>query len=92
MCVQAESIFAKRQQIWEFITFFDNQLLSNLPMFLTPTRFDHDLALRLCHDADLSDTDRAVCFLVALSVVNNEPVAPHTADAFATILRTTAAS
>jgi hypothetical protein len=61
-------------------------------MLHTPTRLDHDLAIRLCHDADLSDTERAVCFLVALSVVNNEPVDPLTADAFTAILRTTAAS
>ncbi len=63
-----------------------------MPMLLTPTRLDHDLALRLCHDADLSDTDRTVCFLVALSVVNNEPVVARTANAFTAILRATAAS
>lgn len=55
-------------------------------------RLDHDLALRLAHSDALSEAQRATCYLVALSAVYGEPVEPRTADAFAAILRTTAAS
>jgi hypothetical protein len=57
-----------------------------------PTSLDHDLALRLCHEADLSDTDRAVCFLIALSVTYGEPVEAHTLTAFNAMLQAMAAS
>jgi hypothetical protein len=57
-----------------------------------PSRLDHDLALRLCNTASLTDTERATCFLVALAAVFQEPVQPKTLSAFAAILRTTATS
>jgi hypothetical protein len=89
---QVESISRNWLQSFAFLNSIDHQLLSLRTMPHTPSRLDHDLALQLCERPDLTECERATCFLVALSVVYNEPVEPHTLTAFSAILRTTAAS
>ncbi len=61
-------------------------------MSYVPTPLDHDLALRLCETDALSDAERVICTLIALSALAGEPVESRTHEAFRTILRATAAS
>jgi hypothetical protein len=59
---------------------------------LIPTRLDHDLALRLCDNAELDDHERVICTLIALAASADEPVLPETLATFRQILRRNAAS
>lgn len=61
-------------------------------MSYVPTPLDHDLALRLCETATLSDAERVTCTLIALAALVGEAVQADTHAAFRTILRATAAS
>ena len=59
---------------------------------LIPSRLDHDLALRLCDNAELNDHERVICTLVALAASLDESVTPDTLATFRQILQRTAAS
>ena len=63
-----------------------------MTLSLVPTHLDHELALRLCADAKLSEHERVICTLVALAASGNEPLQAETMAEFRDLLSRTAAS